>query len=313
MGKADKSPENISKDRCKSRKCYPKNVSKDKRKSEKLMFKLGQNQKLIVVNRAEQGLYLATDLNAKEKVLLPIKQCSDSLKPGDKIEVFLYLDSKDRIIATIRQPKVKLNEFALLNVVSVNKIGAFVDWGLEKDLLLPYKEQTVRVKPGDEVLCGVYIDKSGRLCATMKVYRYLFTTDRYKPGDEVTGRVYEISDNFGAFVAVDDRYSALIKKKEMYGKIRVGDVSKFRVLALTDDNRLTLANRKPAYKQIDDDAKKVLEVIEEFDGVLPFNDKASPEVIKREFNMSKNEFKRALGRLYKERKVDITEKSIRII
>ena len=277
------------------------------------MFKLGEKQTLIVVNKAEQGVYLGEKENAIEKVLLPKKQCPENVRPGDKIEVFIYLDSKDRIIATVREPKLTMGGFSLLKVVNVNKIGAFMDWGLEKDLFLPFKQQTVKVKEGDEALCALYIDKSGRLCATMKVYDYLETTDKYSVGDEVTGRVYEISDNFGAFVAVDDMYSALIPKKEMYGKIKVGDVDTYRVIAVREDGKLTLANRKPAYLQIDEDAIKVLKVIEEFDGVLPFNDKASPEVIKREFNMSKNEFKRAVGKLYKERKIDITEKAIRII
>ena len=277
------------------------------------MLELGKKQKLIVVNKAEQGIYLGEDRYAKEKVLLPIKQCPAWVTPGDEMEVFIYLDSKDRLIATTREPMLTIGKTALLKVASVTKIGAFMDWGLEKDLLLPFKQQTVNVKSGDEVICGLYIDKSGRLCATMKVYEYLETTDKYSVGDEVTGRVYEISDNFGAFVAVDDKYSALIPKKEMFGKISVGSKDKYRVIAVKEDGKLTLANRKPAYLQMDEDAEKVLRVIEEFDGVLPFNDKASPETIKREFNMSKNEFKRAVGRLYKERKIEITEKSIRII
>lgn len=277
------------------------------------MLELGKKQRLIVKNRAKQGVYLSDSIESSDKVLLPAKQCDDSLMTGDEIEVFLYLDSEDRIIATIREPKLSLGNIAVLTVSNVTKIGAFLDWGLEKDLFLPYKQQTVKVKEGDEVLCALYIDKSKRLAATMKVYDYLETTDKYKTGDEVSGRVYEISDNFGAFVAIDDKYSALIPKKELFSKINVGDVGKFRVINVRDDGKITLATRKPAYIQTDEDAKKVLEVIKEFDGVLPFNDKASPEVIKREFSMSKNEFKRAVGKLYKERKIEITEKSIRII
>lgn len=277
------------------------------------MLEIGKKQRLIVKNRAKQGVYLSDSIESSDKVLLPAKQCNDSLMTGDEIDVFLYLDSEDRIIATIREPKLSLGNIAVLTVSNVTKIGAFLDWGLEKDLFLPYKQQTVKVKEGDEVLCALYIDKSKRLAATMKVYDYLETTDKYKTGDEVSGRVYEISDNFGAFVAIDDKYSALIPKKELFSKINVGDVGKFRVINVRDDGKITLATRKPAYIQTDEDAKKVLEVIKEFDGVLPFNDKASPEVIKREFSMSKNEFKRAVGKLYKERKIEITEKSIRII
>lgn len=277
------------------------------------MFKLGEKQTLFVVNKAEQGIYLGETRDSKDKVLLPIKQCPENLRPGDEIEVFLYLDSKDRIIATTRTPKISMGEFAVLKVASVTKIGAFMDWGLEKDLLLPFKQQTVKVNTGDEVLCAMYLDKSNRLCATMKVYEYLKTTDKYSVGDEVSGRVYEISNNFGAFVAVDDMYSALIPKKEQFGKIKIGTCDKFRVIAITKEGKLTLAVRKPAYLQIDEDAEKVIKVIEEFDGVLPFNDKANPEVINRELGMSKNEFKRAVGRLYKERRIEIGEKSIRLV
>lgn len=277
------------------------------------MLELGKKQRLIVKNRAKQGVYLSDSIESSDKVLLPAKQCNDSLMTGDEIDVFLYLDSEDRIIATIREPKLTIGNIAVLTVSNVTKIGAFLDWGLEKDLFLPYKQQTVKVKEGDEVLCALYIDKSKRLAATMKVYDYLETTDKYKTGDEVSGRVYEISDNFGAFVAIDDKYSALIPKKELFSNINVGDVKKFRVINVRDDGKITLATRKPAYIQTDEDAIKVLEVIKEFDGVLPFSDKASPEVIKREFSMSKNEFKRAVGKLYKERRIEITEKSIRII
>ena len=277
------------------------------------MLELGRKQKLTVINSAKQGVYLAENKESKDKVLLPTKQCDDNLSVGDEIEVFLYLDSEDRIIATIREPMLTLGNIAVLTVSSVTKIGAFLDWGLEKDLFLPYKQQTVKVKEGDKVLCALYIDKSNRLAATMKVYDYLETTDKYKKGDEVFGRVYEISDNFGAFVAVDDMYSALIPKKELFSEIYVGDMKKFRVIDVRDDGKITLAIRQPAYIQTDEDAIKVLKVIREFDGVLPFNDKASPETIKREFSMSKNEFKRAVGKLYKERKIEITEKSIRLI
>lgn len=277
------------------------------------MLELGRKQKLTVINSAKQGVYLAENKESKDKVLLPTKQCDDNLSVGDEIEVFLYLDSEDRIIATIREPMLTLGNIAVLTVSNVTRIGAFLDWGLEKDLFLPYKQQTVKVKEGDKVLCALYIDKSNRLAATMKVYDYLETTDKYKKGDEVFGRVYEISDNFGAFVAVDDMYSALIPKKELFSEIYVGDMKKFRVIDVRDDGKITLAIRQPAYIQTDEDAIKVLKVIREFDGVLPFNDKASPETIKREFSMSKNEFKRAVGKLYKERKIEITEKSIRLI
>jgi len=207
-----------------------------------------------------------------------------------------------------------MGQVALLKVVDVTKIGAFLNWGLEKDLLLPFKEQTYRVAPGDECLVALYIDKSNRLCATMKIYHYLEKGGSYEKEQEVTGRVYEISDNFGAFVAVEDKYSGLIPKKQLYGdkKVKVGDIITARVTAIKADGKLDLAIRQKAYLQMDEDAEKLMEIIDSFDGVLPFNDKANPEVIKRELQMSKNEFKKAVGHLLKAGKIEITEKSIRL-
>lgn len=276
------------------------------------MIELGKKQKLSIVKKVEFGAYLGTE---EEKVLLPIKQLPEEAQIGDEIEVFIYKDSKDRLIATTREPKITLGELAVLSVADVSKIGAFLDWGLEKDLLLPYKEQTTRVAPGDECLVALYIDKSQRLCATMKVYNYLKKDSGYGKEQDVTGRVYEISENFGAFVAVDDHYSGLIPKKQLYGQqcLRVGDVITARVTAVKADGKLDLSIRKKAYLQMDDDAEKLMQVIDSFDGVLPFSDKANPEVIRRETGMSKNEFKRAVGRLYKERRIEIGEKFIRKI
>lgn len=277
------------------------------------MFNLGENQLLRVVKIADHGAYLADAEGGSrdERILLPIKQVPEGTRVGSEINVFIYKDSKDRLIATVNTPLIKKGETAVLKVKEVGKIGAFVDWGLEKDLLLPYREQTYRLHPGDECLVALYIDKSSRLCLTMNVYDYLDTDHNYRVGEEVEGRVYLISDNFGAFVAVDDEYSALIPKKELFGDVREGQKIHARIIEIRDDGKLTLSIRKKAYIQMDEDAEKVMKVIEAFDGVLPFNDKASPETIKREFNMSKNEFKRAVGRLYKERRIEITDKSIR--
>lgn len=278
------------------------------------MLRLGETQRLIVVKQADQGVYLAENRERdSERVLLPIKQVPEGTRPGSELEVFLYRDSKDRLIATVNRPLIKLNETAVLRVKEVTKIGAFLDWGLEKDLLLPYKQQTKKLHEGEECLVALYIDKSSRLCLTMNVYDYLDADSNYTAGDRVEGRVYLISDNFGAFVAVDDEYSALIPVKELYGDVKIGDIVKARVTEVKEDGRLSLSIREKAYIQMDEDAERVMKVIEAFDGVLPFNDKASPETIKREFNMSKNEFKRAVGRLYKERRVEITDSAIRKI
>lgn len=277
------------------------------------MLRLGEEQTLKVVRRVDFGAYLAEG-NGKdeERVLLPFKQVPENAKVGDEIKVFLYKDSEDRLIATSATPYLKFNEVKLLKVSSVNKIGAFLDWGLPKDLFLPYKEQTMKLEVGDEVLVRLYIDKSSRLCASMRgIYHYLKTNSPYRIGDEVEGRVYEFSKNFGAFIAVDDCYSALIPAHEDHSTLHIGEIIKAKVTEVKEDGKLTITMREKAYLQIEKDAEKVLAVIDEFAGVLPFNDKAPSEVIMREVGLSKAAFKRAVGHLYKERIVEITEKSIR--
>ena len=278
------------------------------------MLKLGEKQTLEVMKRVEFGVYLKhpEDAAGEERVLLPIKQVPTGTNIGDCIEVFLYKDSKDRLIATTKTPLLSMNEVKVLKVAQVGKMGAFLDWGLEKDLFLPFREQTRKVKEGDSCLVALYIDKSSRLCATMKVYHYLNLSSPYKKDDRVEGLVYEISENFGAFVAVDYLYSGLIPKKEFFGNVKVGDIVSARVVAVKEDGKLDLSIREKALTQILIDAEKVVDVIESFDGVLPFNDKANPEVIKRELQMSKNEFKKAVGHLLKSGKIEITEKSIRL-
>lgn len=276
------------------------------------MIQLGKKQKLIIVKKVEFGVYLAENKETalEEKVLLPKKQVPEGAVPGTEIEVFIYKDSRDRLIATTKEPKLMLHQVAELTVVQVGRIGAFLDWGLEKDLLLPFREQTEKVKEGQQVLAALYIDKSSRLCATMNVYEYLQTDSPYQREDKVQGRVYEISREFGAFVAVDDKYSGLIPKKELYGEVHIGDTVTARVTAVKEDGKLDLSIREKAYLQIETDAEKVMGVIESFDGALPFNDKASPEVIRREMQMSKNEFKRAVGKLLKSGRIKITETAI---
>ena len=274
------------------------------------MFKIGQKQNLKAVKNVDFGVYFASEDAPEERVLLPKKEVPVDLTIGDSLDLFLYKDSNDRLIATVRSPKAYVGSMAPLTVKSVTKIGAFLDWGLEKDLFLPFKEQTTKLKEGDEVLVRVYTDKSDRLCASMKLYKHLETGSGYVKDDWVNARVYEISENFGAFCAVDDRFSALIPKKELTRDIRVLDVIEARVTGVLEDGRLNLALRDKAYMTIDKDADYVLYLLKSYDGVLPFNDKASPEIIKRECNMSKNQFKRAVGHLLKLGEIEIHEKSI---
>ena len=273
-------------------------------------MRLGEKQVLTVVKVVDFGVYLGSD---EERVLLPKKQVPEGIEVGDPVEVFLYKDSSDRMIATTKEPKITLGELAVLEVADVGRIGAFLDWGLEKDLLLPFKEQTVKVEKGDRCLVSLYVDKSGRLCATMKVYPLLQTDSPYKKNDMVRGTVYGISREFGVFVAVDDRYSALIPRREVYGRMFIGQQVEARVADVKADGKLDLSVRGRIPEQMDADAQQIMERIEKNGGCLPFTDKADPERIKMEFGMSKAAFKRAVGRLLKQGKVTIDENQGKIL
>ena len=277
-------------------------------------MKLGQLQTLKVEKTVPFGVYLIGDDPQEGRVLLPRSQVPEGTSEGDRLEVFLYKDSEDRMIATRRKPKLMLHQVGYLTVLQVGRIGAFLDWGLDKDLLLPFHEQPrERVKEGQEVLVAVYLDKSERLCATMNVYPYLSKESPYKTGDQVTGIIYETSRNFGAFVAVDSRYSALIPKRELDRDLRVGDVISARVTCVKPDGKLDLSIREKAPLQMDRDMERILNRMRANDGRLPFNDRVAPEIIREQMQMSKNEFKRAVGHLLKLGKIEIGSSDIKMI
>ena len=274
------------------------------------MIQIGKKQCLNIVSRTDFGVYLGTK---EEKVLLPVKQVPADVEIGDALTVFVYRDSQDRLIATTNTPKIELDRIAKLKVAQISQIGAFLDWGLEKDLFLPFKEQTYKVKPGDECLVVLYVDKSSRLCASMRrVYNYLVPADCYEKDSQVSGTVIDINPDYGAYVAIDDKYYGMIPNNELFSKVNIGDRIEGRVVKVRDDGKLMIGLRKKAYLQMDDDSQFVLDEIKKRGGRLPFNDKASPELIRSQFNMSKNEFKRAVGRLFKERKIVINPDSIEL-
>lgn len=272
---------------------------------------LGRVKRLYVSKQTVNGVYLSSYEEPELQVLLPNNQVPEEVERGDILSVFLYKDSEDRLIATTTEPYVKLGEFARLKVTDVTNIGAFLDWGLAKDLFLPFKEQTHRVRNGEEVLAALYIDKSNRLCATMHIYDYLSKDGNFEVNTYVDGLVYEILDSFGAFVAVDDKYSALIPHNEMNREIHAGDSVHARIKEVREDGKLTLSLQEKLPVQMGVDAQAIFEKLNAAGGFLPFHDKTSPEIIKREFQMSKNAFKRAIGRLMKEKKIEIGEDGIR--
>jgi len=270
-------------------------------------MRLGQTQVLTIVKKVDFGVYLGSD---EERVLLPKKQVPEGAEIGDPVEVFLYKDSSDRLIATTNKPQIEMGELAVLTVVDVSRMGAFLDWGLEKDLFLPFKQQNGKVIKGQQVLVSLYIDKSERLCATMKVYPLLRTDSPYQKDDMVEGFIYDTSDEFGVFVAVDNQFSALIPKKEVYGTLSIGKKITARVTEVKPDGKLNLSVRDKIPMQMNRDAECILAVMERQKGKLPFTDKADPEIIKKELGLSKNAFKRAVGKLLKEQKIEIRTECI---
>lgn len=276
------------------------------------MIRLGEKQVLTITRKKDFGVYLSNPADAGgEAVLLPKKEVPSEANVGTQLEVFIYRDSSDRLIATTAEPLITLGQTAVLKVQQVTKIGAFLDWGLPKDLLLPFKEQTVQVREGREYLVALYIDKSSRLCATMKVYEYLHTDSSYKKDDHAIGYIYQIHPEYGAFVAVDGRYHGLIPARELHGGFEPGEKVTVRVSRVREDGKLELSLHERIPFQIDADAEHIMKLIQSYDGVLPFTEKASPAVIEREAGMSKAAFKRAVGRLLKNGRITITDGKIR--
>lgn len=275
------------------------------------MIEVGKLQTLMVTKETEQGVYLNELMPKEREILLPKSQVPEDSQVGDTLEVFIYRDSRDRKIATINKPKLMLGELAPLKVVSVNRIGAFLDWGLERDLFLPFKQQVGRIHKGEVHLVGMYVDKSDRLCATMKVYELLQSHAPYKVNDVVSGTIYSFKEAYGAFVAVDNKYHGLIPIKELYGDYKIGETLELRVRNVRPDGKLELSMRKTTHLQMEDDARKIMEALEENNGKLSLHDKSSPEEINDALGMSKAAFKRAAGRLMKEGAIEMTEQGIR--
>jgi predicted RNA-binding protein (virulence factor B family) len=241
------------------------------------MIELGKIQWLNVVRKTLIGLYLSPEnSNGEEAILLPQNQVPPEIEIGDKIEVFVYRDSEDRIISTLKKPKLLLGELALLKVIEITKFGAFLDWGLEKDLFLPYKEQIGEISEGNTCLVCLYLDKSDRLCATMKIYNKLSTISPYKEDDKVMGTVLNINKEIGVFVAVENKYQGLIPNKEVYRDFYEGDKIEVRIKKVLPDGKLELSTRDKAYMEIEDDSQRIMEKLKSMGGSLKLNDSSSP-------------------------------------
>lgn len=280
---------------------------------------LGRTQKLTIIKKTDFGVYLtdSTLIEKKnrlpeEEVLLPKNQLEGGEEIGEEVEVFLYKDSEDRLIATKLRPFIELGEIKKLRVKETTKIGAFLDWGLPKDLFLPFKEQRQKVEAGADIMVMMYVDNSERLSATTYIYDKLSVRTPYQKDDRVRGMVYELNEKIGAFVAVDGKYSALVPKKELVRELSLGEEISARVLLVKEDGKMDLSLRDKFYLEMDGDGEKILKLLREAGGALSYHDKSEAEEIKRVFGMSKASFKRAIGRLFKERKILIKEDGIEL-
>ncbi len=276
------------------------------------MLELGGMQNLIIKRFTSVGVYLNTEQGVDDDILLPKSQIPKDAKIGDNIEVFIYNDSQDRIIATTRKPKIEVGKLAHLMVVSTTKIGSFLDMGLERDLFLPFAETVGSVEKGKTYLVGAYIDKSNRLSATMKIKDMLDTGPPYKENDLAEGTIYSINRDIGAFVAVEDKYDGLIPKKELLGVYEVGQKIEVRISRILESGKLDLSLRDRRYIQMDTDGKTIIQKLKDNKGSLNLNDKSSPEKIRAELLMTKSGFKRAVGKLLKEDMIEFTDDGIRL-
>ncbi len=294
------------------------------------MIQLGKVQTLEVLRITSVGAYIGespdplavfssgsganrSSMTQTPDILLPNNETGGKLKTGDKVRAFVYLDSEDRPVATLKTPMLTIGGIASLEVCDVTDIGAFLDWGLPKQLFLPFREQTAKPVVGKKVLVTLYVDRSKRLCATMKLYKHLRLDSEYRASDRVHGTVYEVSRDHGAYVAVDNLFSGMIPLKELVHKVNVGDELSLRVSRVLSDGKLELSLREPGYLQIHIDCDTIIKELKTRDGFLPLNDNSTAEEIKSTLGMSKNSFKRAIGHLYKEKNISISDQGISLL
>lgn len=273
------------------------------------MLEIGKYNQLEVKKISSFGAYLASEAG---EILLPQKYAPDGLKPGDVVKVFIYLDSDDRLIATSQIPKAQVGEFAVLEVKDNSPIGAFLDWGLEKDLFVPFSEQPVPMKKREKYLVRLYLDRSERIAASAKIGKFLEAElISLKVGEEVGLMIYEFTD-LGAKVIINGLYAGLLFRNELYGKPMLGTRLKGYVNKIREDKKIDVTLRRSGYSGIDVSKERIMKTLEASGGFLPLSDKSSPELIGEVLKMSKKTFKKAIGSLYKDGFIELTEESIKL-
>lgn len=273
------------------------------------MLQIGKTNTLTVLRHTSVGAYLGDNENSE--VLLPLKYVKGEMNVGESVDVFIYKDSEDRVIATTLKPIAQVGEFAFLKAVSVSRIGAFLDWGLEKDILVPFKEQRHKMFEGFEYVVYIYLDEvSQRIVATSKLNRFFNTQEvSLKQTQEVDLLVYDESD-LGFSCVVNNTYKGLIYANDVYKDIQIGDFTKGYVKLIRPDNLIDISLQPVGFKNVLSSTDILLNYLNSHDGFLDLTDKSTPQEIEERFKMSKATFKKSIGVLYRQRKVVIKENGV---
>jgi hypothetical protein len=276
------------------------------------MAAIGLMNELEVVKTVDFGIYL--DGGPHGEILMQKRYVPENSKPGDVLNVFIYLDSEDRLLATSETPKAMVGEFAMLKVISVTAVGAFLDWGLPKDLLVPFREQQQRMEEGKSYLVYVYLDdESQRIVATSKLDKCVDNIPvDYEVGEEVDLLIAGQTD-LGYKAIIDNSHWGMIYKNEVFQDLKTGQLLKGFIKTIREDEKIDLSLQKEGYEKIDDMSQVILNKLAANNGFLPYTDKTDPELIKKTFQISKKNFKKAIGSLYKHRLVSLEEDGIRML
>ncbi|NLI37184.1 MAG: type I-B CRISPR-associated protein Cas8b1/Cst1 [Bacteroidales bacterium] len=275
-------------------------------------IKLGKFNQLEVVKEVDFGVYL--DGGDSGEILLPTRYVPEECKPGDLLNVFIYLDNEERLIATTLTPLAQVGQFAYLEVNWVNQYGAFLDWGLMKDLFVPFREQKMKMQVGRKYIVYIYIDEeSYRIVASAKVDRYLSNQiAEYQPGEEVNILIWQKTD-LGFKAIIDNKFSGLLYDSEIFTPLYTGMQLKAFVKQVREDDKIDLMLQKPGFEKVDSFAEELLQYIKEHGGTIQYTDKSSADEIYDVFGVSKKTFKKGIGELYKKRLVVLGEKSISLV
>lgn len=274
------------------------------------MIRIGEYNDLTVSREVDFGVYLD---DGNEGILLPKRFVPPGTKVGDELKVFLYHDSEDRLIATTLDPKGKTGDIVKLKAVSVTPVGAFLDWGLMKDLFVPKSKQLIRMYPGEEYLVKIYIDeRTGRVAASEKIDQFLSNdTLTVKELDNVHLTVYRKTD-IGYVVIINHLHTGVLHFNEVYRDIGIGDSFPGFVKNIYPDNKIDVVAGKPGYQRVSDEAQRILDLLRENNGYLPYHDKSDPSEIYSFFGMSKKTFKMSTGNLYKQHQIVFTKTGIKL-